>query len=354
MVVIRPVSMNDLDELVSLVALAGFGLTTLPADANLLGQRIEGSMRGFEKLRQEPEGEPYLFVMEDLTTGKVVGTCGVYSKVGGFEPFYAYRIEMTLHESKMLKVRKEIPTLHLDMNHNGPSEIGSLFLHPAYRGGGNGRLLSIGRFMFMAEFKKFFDPNVIAEMRGVIDAQGRSPFWDAIGKHFFELELPRADYLSIVNKRFIAELMPKHPIYIPLLPAEAQAVIGKVHEQTAPALHVLESEGFTYNHMIDIFEAGPCVSTPLKKIRAIKESVRTKVSAIIEGPIESPTYIISNTHRDFRACMGQVRIEKDESVTITKLTGLALRVKVGDKVRYVTAKPQHHPERVVPAATTSK
>ncbi len=339
MVVLRPVSLADLDQLVALVAKAGFGLTTLPADADLLRQRIEGSMRGFEKLQQKPEGEPYLFILEDLTTGKVVGTTGVFSKVGGFEPFYAYRIETTIHESKMLKVRKEIQTLHLYAEHDGPSEIGSLFLAPEYRGGGNGRLLSLGRFLFMAQFKKFFDPLVIAEMRGVIDAKGHSPFWDAIGRHFFDLELPHADYLSIINKRFIAELMPQHPIYIPLLPAAAQSVIGKVHPQTEPALHVLETEGFSRNGMIDIFEAGPCVSCPLRKIRAVKESELTTIGRIIEGPVESAPYIMSNTSRDFRACMGQLMVEKDGTATITKLTGLALKVKVGEKLRYVTAKP---------------
>ncbi len=339
MVVLRPVSLADLDQLVALVAQAGFGLTTLPADANLLRQRIEGSMRGFEKLQKKPEGEPYLFVMEDLTTGKVVGTTGIFSKVGGFEPFYAYRIETSVHESKMLKVRKEIQTLHLYAEHDGPGEIGSLFLAPEYRGGGNGRLLSIGRFLFMAQFKKFFDPLVIAEMRGVIDDQGRSPFWDAIGRHFFEIDLPRADYLSIINKRFIADLMPRHPIYIPLLPQAAQEVIGKVHPQTAPALHVLETEGFSLNGMVDIFEAGPCVSSPLRKIRAVKESVQARIAQIVEGPLEAKAYIISNTQRDFRACMGPLMAEKDETAIITKLTGLALKVKVGDTVRYVTTKP---------------
>lgn len=339
MVVLRPVSLADLDQLVALVAQAGFGLTTLPADGDLLQQRIEGSMRGFEKLQQKPEGEPYLFVMEDLTTGQVVGTAGVFAKVGGFEPFYAYRIESSIHESKTLKIRKEIRTLHLYAEHDGPSEIGSLFLAPSYRGGGNGRLLSIGRFLFMAQFKKFFDPLVIAEMRGVIDAQGRSPFWDAIGKHFFEIDLPRADYLSIINKRFIADLMPKHPIYIPLLPQEAQDVIGKVHAQTEPALHVLETEGFLRNGMVDIFEAGPCVSSQLRKIRAVKESVQARISQIVEGPIDATNFIISNTQRDFRACMGPVKVDADKGIIITKLTGLALKVKVGDAVRYVTAKP---------------
>jgi arginine N-succinyltransferase len=276
--------------------------------------------------------------MEDLSTGKVVGTCGVVSKVGGFEPFYAYRIETTIHESKMLKVRKEVRTLHLVAEHNGPSEIGSLFLAPEYRGGGNGRLLSMSRFLFMAEFKKFFDPVVIAEMRGVIDEQGHSPFWDAIGRHFFEIDLPTADYLSIKNKRFIADLMPKHPIYIPLLPPAAQEVVGKVHEQTKPALHVLLSEGFELNGMVDIFEAGPCVSCSLRKIRAVRESRKARVLQIVHETLEAPACIISNTRRDFRACAGPLKVNDDGGATINQVTSLKLKVKVGDTVRFVAAK----------------
>src|SRR5262249_22653987 len=158
--------------------------------------------------------------------------------------FYAYRIEKAVHESDVLKVRKEVPFLKLVTEHNGPCEIGSLFLAPSYRRDGNGRFLSLVRFLFMAEQPKRFDPVVIAELRGVIDDLGHSAFWDALGRHFFEVEYPTADYLSMVNKKFIADLMPSHPIYIPLLPKEAQAVIGQVHEQTRPALKILEDEGF--------------------------------------------------------------------------------------------------------------
>ncbi|MFN3589050.1 MAG: arginine N-succinyltransferase, partial [Spirosomataceae bacterium] len=50
-------------------------------------------------------------------------------------------------------------------------------------------------------------------------------------------DFPTADYLTgIGQKVFIAELMPKYPIYVSLLSKEAQAVIGKVHEKTRPAL----------------------------------------------------------------------------------------------------------------------
>src|SRR6185295_11034122 len=144
MLVMRPVKMDDLDALVELAAHTGHGMTTLPKDRNLLQRRIHDSQRGFEKLAADdrPRGETYLFVMEDLKTGQLAGICGIVSKVGGFEPFYAYKIETAVHESHELHVRKEIKFLKLVADHNGPCEIGSLFLSPDFRKGGNGRLLS--------------------------------------------------------------------------------------------------------------------------------------------------------------------------------------------------------------------
>ena len=218
MLIIRPVRQSDLNGLLELAHLTGFGLTTLPRDRELLAERIDDSEQSFRRMAQRPRGECYLFVMEDTARGRnVVGTCGVTSKVGGFEPFYAYRIQTDTIGSEMLNVSKQIQTLTLVQEHSGPCEIGSLFLHPDYRRDGNGRLLSLSRFLFMAEHRHRFEPQVIAEMRGVIDDQGRSAFWDAVGKHFFEIDFPKADYLSMVNKKFIADLMPRHPLYVPLV-----------------------------------------------------------------------------------------------------------------------------------------
>ena len=339
MVVIRPVAIDDLDQLEGLVTQAGFGLTSLPKDREFLKKRILASQQGFEKMADRPDGESYLFVMEDITNGRIIGTCGVVSKVGGFEPFYAYRIETSVHESKMLGVRKEIKALHLVQEHNGPCEIGSLFLAPDYRKGGNGRLLSLSRFLFMAGHHEFFELQVIAEMRGVIDEQGRSPFWEALGQHFFEVEYPTADYLSIVNKKFIADLMPTHPIYIPLLPQPAQDVIGQVHENTRPALGLLESEGFTFSGMVDIFEAGPVMTCARDEIRTIKNSRTAVVGRITDDAPASQDYMISNTTRQFRACLGSVILNDDASVNIPKLAALALNVKIGDTVRYAQLRP---------------
>jgi arginine N-succinyltransferase len=338
MLVIRPVQASDLDALSALTELTTFGLTTLPRDLKLLEKRIRKSEQSFANIDLgEPEGQAYLLVMEDTESRTVVGTSGIVSKVGGFEPFYAYRIEISVHESIMLNVRKEISVLHLVAEHNGPSEIGSLFLHPDCRKEGNGRLLSLSRFLMMAEFPHLFDRQVIAEMRGVISDEGRSPFWDAIGTHFFDLEFPKADYLSILNKEFIGDLMPKFPIYTPLLPADAQAVIGEVHENTRPARHLLECEGFRFDQMIDIFEAGPILHCSLDMIRAVRESRVAEVKELVDQVESDSRWLISNASKDFRAAQGSLD-ERDGGVILPRETAAALNVQPGDSVRFVSPK----------------
>ncbi len=334
MLVIRPVLPGDVDAILHLASLTGYGLTTLPNDRKIILRRIQEARRGFERMEEAPRGESYFFVMEDVSTGRIGGTCGIVSKVGGFEPFYAYEVRTAVHESDSLGVRKEIRTLHLVEEHNGPCEIGSLFLAPEFRGGGRGRFLSLARFLFMAEHPDYFDPIVIAEMRGVIDAGGRSPFWDALGRHFFEVEFPTADALSFQNKKFIADLMPKHPIYIPLLPREAQEVIGKVNDATRPALSILEREGFEFNGMVDIFEAGPVIQAHRDSIRTVRESRRAAIVEIRELPANTEPMLVCSTVPDFRAIMtplstvnGGVRLAADGAA--------ALNVSVGSTVRYV-------------------
>ena len=341
MVVIRPITLEDLPAIEALTDFTGFGLTTLPKDEKLLHRRIRDSQRGFAKLtdRDPPGGETYLFVMQDLESGKVIGTCGVVSKVGGFEPFYAYRVETSVVESKQLNVRKEIHTLHLVEQHDGPCEVGSLFLSPDHRKDNNGRLLSLSRFLFMAEHIEYFDPIVIAEMRGVVDDHGHSPFWDAVGHHFFDIDFPKADYLSMVNKKFIADLMPKHPLYIPLLPKEAQQVIGQVHPETAPALKMLEDESFKRCDMVDIFEAGPVVRCRLQEIRSIRQSSRGIVEAITTTLPPSELTICASTQQDFRACKATVEVLPTGGLRISTDVAAALQVKPGDTIRFVTARP---------------
>ena len=338
MVIVRPVSMEDLDALAELAGLAGVGLTTLPKDRALLAKRIERSETSFRRFADRPGGESYLFVMEDTVARRVIGACGIVSKVGGFEPFYGYRIETQLFESPAIGVHKEVPILKLHEEHDGPAEIGSLFLHPDWRKEGNGRLLQLVRFLFMAEHPELFETTVLSEIRGVLDERGHSPFWDALGRHFFGIDFAEADRLSVVNKKFIAELMPDHPIYIPLLPPDAQAVIGKPHKDSERAVKNLEAEGFRFANMVDIFDAGPVESCPRDEIRTVRESRRAVISAISGEAINGPEYMIGTTTPAFRACKGCAEVSR-AGVRVTAAAAAALELKVGDAVRIVAFTP---------------
>ena len=333
MLVIRTARMADLDPLYELISSSTYGLTTLKITRDQLEERLEDSQFSFRRKPKKPVGQPYVFVMEDLDRGHVVGTCSIYSKVGGFEPLYAYRLERVVRESHQLRTSREFEVLHLVKEHDGPTEIGSLFLHPDYRGGGHGRLLSLSRFLFIGSFPDRFDTQVIAEMRGRVNADGQSPFWEAIGRHFFDIDFPKAEMATTVSKGFIADLMPKLPIYINLLSKEAQEVIGQVHENTKPALRLLEKEGFTCRNYVDIFDGGPTVECDLRNIESVRHSFRAKVT--IAEHSSSQDYLISNTSFDnFRATAAKAAYDKEsESVILSPVVAEALQVNEGEFVR---------------------
>lgn len=336
--VIRPVRPGDLDALVELAQAAGIGLTTLPADRELLAQRIDDSAHAFRPTVRKPGADAYLFVLDDLLTGKVQGCCGIVARVGGFEPFYTYDVRTDVRRSEALDVRTNIRALHLEAHHKGPSEIGTLFVHPEARGRGIGRLVSLTRFAFMAAFPRRFADETIAEMRGVLDDAGQSPFWDAIGRHFFEMEFAQADARSAADKGFIADLMPHHPIYLPMLPPDARAAVGAVHRDTQPAKRLLEQEGFAFGGQVDIFDGGPLMRAKTDKIRSVEYSATatlTDVMPSVEGP---GLFIISNERLDFRATLGALDLRPHGTIALPRDVVLALNLRLGDTVRYVPAR----------------
>ena len=182
----------------------------------------------------------------------------------------------------------------------GQSEMCSLFLRPDQRQGSNGRLLSLGRLLFVAEIPHLFGDKLIAELRGSADEQGCSPFWDSLGRHFFKMDFSHADHLSgLGSKSFIAELMPRQPLYTCLLTEQAQAVIGKPHPNTEPALKILTAEGFAHKGYIDIFDAGPVIEAPVSKIRTVRDS-QPLLLAIGTPDEQAAIYLIHN--RQFAEC----------------------------------------------------
>jgi arginine N-succinyltransferase len=351
MVVVRPIAETDLAPLLALVQDTGVGLTTLPNNEGLLRARVEASLATFAGSAEKAD-EQWVFVMEDLAQQKVVGICAIAGAVGLREPWYSYRVGTVVHASRELGIFTKTPTLFLSNDHTGASELCSLFLAPDARVGRNGALLSKSRLMFMANFRERFSAKVIAELRGVSDANGRSPFWESLGRHFFSMDFAEADYLTGIGKKsFVAELMPKHPLYSSFLSKEAQAVIGETHEMTRPARRLLEQEGFRFEGHVDIFDAGPALESDLGDIDAVQKSTTHTVTAVADSNEDSvsaaPLMLISNVHMaGFRVGLGRCHAAADAAdvavrggIVISADIAKAIAVKVGDTVRVVALSP---------------
>jgi len=341
MMVIRPIERNDLGPLLKLAGKTGGGLTSLPDDEVTLGERIERSIATWKGTLPKAD-QGYVFVLEETETGQVAGICAIEVAVGLNEPWYNYRVGTLVHASKELNVYNALPTLFLSNDHTGSSELCTLFLDPEWRKEGNGYLLSKSRFMFMAAFRDHFNDKVVAEMRGVIDETGYSPFWESLGQRFFSMAFSRADYLcGTGQKAFIAELMPKHPIYTHFLTPEAQAVIGQVHPQTAPARAVLEKEGFRYRDYIDIFDGGPTLECDIDRVRAIRKSRLVEAAEGQPAVDETfPACMVANEKYDmFRVML--IRANPDTPRLVLDAATLdALKCQPGDTVRLVRLCPE--------------
>jgi arginine N-succinyltransferase len=308
---VRQICENDLEDVLALTQKAGPGMTSLPTDRELLKSKIQDSLNSFAITPTQAQNESYRFVLVCLQTQKVMGVSAIRARIGGFEPFYSYQIKTAQHESTDLNVKKEIEYLALKKEFDGPSIISSLFIDPDLRGQKLGALLSAARFFYMADNPQRFTKNVIAEMRGYINKENKSPFWEGTVKHFFDMDFTKADTLSAKDKGFIADLMPQYPIYLPLLPKEIIEVIAKVHDDTKPALEYLKKQGFKFDGHVDIFDAGPRIASKIADIKIIKESKLVKADATEKLNDNYKQRVIGNPQNS-RYVYAKALLEKDK------------------------------------------
>lgn len=335
MMIIRYIQPKDLHDLHRLAERAGFGLTSLQPNLETLAAKIQRACDTVaNKLERADQG--YFFVLEDTELNKVVGICGIEVALGLREPWYNFHLGTQVHSSTTLNVYKALPTLFLSNDHTGHSELCTLFLDPDYRKNRNGKFLSKVRFLFLSAFREYFSNTIVAEMRGYSDEKGQSPFWNAVGHKFFDIEFNQADYLSGVGqKAFIAELMPRYPIYVDMLPESAKDVIGKVHPNTLPAYNLLLGEGLRYQGYVDIFDAGATLQADIENLRVMKEYQILEVEITAEAYASSegePLIIANDDYHDYRAILiyGEPNAG---TIQITQSQAQALNLEAGQRVR---------------------
>jgi arginine N-succinyltransferase len=334
---VRPARNDDFQAVYEMAKLTGGGFTNLPADKGALVDKLVRSEKAFASDGREPGDDLFVMVLENAQTGQIRGTCQMFSRVGSEWPFYSYRLSTLTQTSKALGTtfRNELLTLCTDFD--GCSEVGGLFLHPHERAGGLGMLLARSRYLFIRRHRERFAARVIAELRGVIDEGGASPFWDGIAGRFFGMSFQEADEFNAMHgTQFIADLMPKTPIYLAMLSESARAVIGVPHPSGRAAMRMLEREGFVHDCYIDIFDGGPTMVANTDEIRTVREAHEVTVAEIAAAP-EGPTELVAAGRlAGFAVCYGRVKTHEDGAISLDAGAAALLGVKAGHKVLTVT------------------
>ena len=339
MLKIRPAHPDDLDGLYDLAVAAGPGMTSLPADRDDLAIRVLTSCADFSRDVAAPAGEYYLLVAEDTATGEIVGTANVVAGIGLKTPALFFQIN-TERRAVANGVAMEDLILTPALDRKGYAEVGGLVVSPKMKGTGIGRLLSRSRYMLMACAPNRFPAMVMANIRGWLDTDGRSPVWEAVGRRFFDGSFDDIDRLyGRGEKAGLIARMPRYPIYAALLPDSARAALGKPHEASRPALNMLLEDGFRDTGTVFFLDAGPCVEVNLLQIKAVAQSRVCEV-ALSEGSVDGPMTMAANPSWNGFAVVAAAANASITQMPLSIDAARALNVSVGQSVRVSPLKAQ--------------
>ncbi|MBI2082193.1 MAG: arginine N-succinyltransferase [Deltaproteobacteria bacterium] len=284
---IRPASLPDTGDLLRLSSsLSARGFLTLPADTKGIEHLIKLSSRSFSnQLDDRDEGE-YLFVLRDKDQEKIIGCSLIIARHGTPESPHNYFEVLKVQKAyrRLNKVFKH-QILRLRLDAEGSTELGGLILDPAYRGHPEklGKQISFVRFLYIHRHPEKFMDRLLVELLPPLTPDGKSLFWESLGRKFTEVDYHEADRISREDKSFITSLFPEGDLYANFLPDEARALIGEVGPETKPVAKMLEEIGFTYLSQIDPFDGGPHYGAMKQSIKIDKvESLFNKSSLKIE------------------------------------------------------------------------
>ncbi|WP_137886685.1 arginine N-succinyltransferase [Pseudomonas sp. 2FE] len=334
--IIRPARMADLPQVESLAKQSLLGVASLPNDLAALEQKLRHSQASFQDPQTAGDEASYFFVLEDLASGELLGCSALTARVGVLEPFYSLRNEVFVHASAKLQVKNKVGVLALCQDLSGSSLLSSFHVQDELVGGPFAELTSRARLMFIAAQPQLFSRRIVAEMVGQSDSSGNSPFWEALGRNFFDMDYAKAELLCGQGKRtFLAELLPRYPIYVPLLSESAQAVLGRVHPQAQATFELLRREGFETERYVDIFDAGPTLQAQTSTLRSIAHS---RLATVRLGPVaaDGKAYLLSNQKLgEFRATVTQLHWQEGGPLTLSPSMAAALLLAEGDSIRLI-------------------
>ncbi|MEH6437200.1 arginine N-succinyltransferase [Massilia sp. DD77] len=337
MYVVRPVEVADIGALEAMAAASMPGVHTLPRTREGIHAFVERSIASFAAHVDIPSEESYLFVLEDLRTREVVGTAAIHASAGSNGTYFAFRNDVIQQVSRDLNISHSVHALTLCSELTAYSQLSGFYLRNRDTAGLEAALLSRARLLFAVLAPHRFGDRFFVPLAGRLDADGQSAFWNALGRMFFKMDFLDAERVigGARNRTLIVELMPHYPVYVPLLPGDAQAAMGQIHPSGQLAFNLLTQEGFEADEYIDIFDGGPILQAHKGSLRSFSGSQVRRVETA--GPAGAPealvNYAVASTEQHFRAVtVACPPVETSQVVCLPREAQQALGVTQGDNV----------------------
>ena len=200
---------------------------------------------------------------------------------------------------------------------------------------GRRKLLSRARLLFAATAPQRFVDKFFASMAGIIDANMRSPFWEALGRKFFQMDFLEAERMieGARNRTLIVELMPHYPVYVPLLSDDAQTAMGQVHAEAELPFSILSDEGFEPDEYIDIFDGGPILRAHKNALRSFSASMGRRVEGDKPAHHRDSYLVATAREESFRVVVAECAgPELSDSIALPDDVKRCLDVADGDTV----------------------
>lgn len=338
MYIVRPVEVSDIAALESLAAVASPGVHTLPKTHAAITRAVERSIASFATTVMFPSEESYMLVLQSTQDQSIAGTAAISAAAGSNGTYFAFRNDVMQQVSRDLNISHNVHALTLCSELTSHSQLSGFFVRGSSTDSPEAALLSRARLLFAAIMPQRFGDYFFVALAGVTDSQGQSPFWEALGRKFFQMDFMEAERVieGARNRTLIVELMPHYPVYVPLLPGDAQAVMGQIHPASELPFRLLTEEGFEPDHYIDIFDGGPILQAHKHALRSFSASQLYRVISHTElaDDVLKQTCLIGAARQErFRAVTAECAMHVlSSSVALSPQAMRALQVTTGDSV----------------------
>jgi arginine N-succinyltransferase len=336
MYIVRPVETRDIPALFALASGLTQGVHTMAKTLEAIERTVEQSLRSFASQIDIAGEESYLFVLEESADQSLIGSAAIAATAGSTGTFFSFRNDVIQQVSRDLNISHSVHALTLCADLTSYSQLLSFFVRRGHHDQPEAALLSRARLMYAACMPERFSEHFFVSLAGHTDQAGRSPFWEALGRKFFQMDFLEAERLvdGARNRNLIVELMPHYPVYVPLLPGDAQASMGQVHPESEVPFEILTEEGFAADEFIDIFDGGPILEASKHALRSFTQGLKLRVEAGVQPANADCTYLIAPIRETgFRATLVRsVALEHGQSVRLSDEVMQALHVTAGDTV----------------------